>query len=264
MSIRWRPIHGGFSRTGQVQFNMVLGGSPSAIGPFGVNLAPAHNEGYGRGIGFEQLDLAQASNFRVRFILNLVMWSATDDGSFRQGSSYVRPGPYGWRFIVSLSTSITPNPNQAVFNAPIFNQVIFMHDYTLSPIYFGGGLNGNTPPSQSPSWRAAARESQWEREFTLPQNTTYVKVELAGANAILRDETIFPIDQIIPEFRPMAIRRSNTWRSLDNPNGFLDIRRNSSWQNIPLINRADENVANRGSSQIRKSGIWRAQSRIGD
>ena len=281
MALEWHPCYGGFQRSGGVQTNVLLGGSPERflrqrVGSpvnFQVDLQQAHQEirrdggagGYGKGLGFEGLGFDPSGHYRVRFALDLVSWSMFDNGTINWNSASYFLGSgadpnnwiYGWRCIISVSTSTITN-----FSPPIFNQIIFNHDWRRSHIYFGGGINGFG--HHSPAWHQTARESQWSSEFTLPRNTTYVKIEIAGANAFLRDENIFPIEDLIREFRPMAIRQAGTWRSLDNPGGFLSRRSGGIWQPMNLINHSHAGVLNEGSSRIRRSSGWHAQSRIGN
>ncbi|WP_086350260.1 hypothetical protein [Candidatus Enterococcus clewellii] len=67
-----------------------------------------------------------------------------------------------------------------------------------------------------------------------------------------------------PAFRPMAIRKSGKWKSLNNPGGYWMIRKGGIWQEIPLMNYSQAGKDNVGTSRIRKSGRWKGQSIYGE
>jgi|GEM_PF-1240678 len=120
----------------------------------------------------------------------------------------------------------------------------------------------------SPGWENTAPVNGSFPIFTspFPPNITWIRIEIKGeGNIAVRPVYSFlPFNHLIPEFRPMAVRKSGNWRSLDHDSGFLNIRKSGSWQEIPKISESDATVINQGSSRIRKSGNWRAQSKIGD
>lgn len=60
-----------------------------------------------------------------------------------------------------------------------------------------------------------------------------------------------------PSYKPMSIRKGNTWRTLNTSSGFIRIRKNGSWVNKSQENSGTINNINTGSNRIRKSGNWR-------
>ena len=289
---RWRPFYGGFNGTGRTN-NILCGGSPDPHGPHGVSLAQAHQTpridgkagGYGRGVGLKLLGRDQEGHIRVRIWLNLVTWSMNDYGVIREDSpSYsYDSGTYLWRASVTTSSdgnswgdNLVEDYVENVFHQSsgrTYYDVVFSHPWRRAHIYSTTGLswpNQTTGiPQTVPPWTQTAHESQWDQVLTLPPNTRYLRIALAGRSAFGGEVQIFPFDlnDIFPElreYRPMAIRQDNRWLSLNRDNGFLDIRRDGDWDGIDLISRAYEGVRDHGSSQMRQDDHWYAQSEIGE
>lgn len=86
-----------------------------------------------------------------------------------------------------------------------------------------------------------------------------------GEEATLPHHNIFSIRQIIPDFKPWAVRRSNRWWSLNKaPNGRFLIRKGGAWQDRSTQSADDTGKENRGKSRIRKGGKWVGQAQVGE
>ena len=59
-----------------------------------------------------------------------------------------------------------------------------------------------------------------------------------------------------PNYVPMAIRKSNNWKSLNINNGFIHIRKGGNWQDKSQENKNTERQANHGHNRIRRGGSW--------
>lgn len=83
----------------------------------------------------------------------------------------------------------------------------------------------------------------------------------AGNNTIT-----FLYNKVKKFIRPWAIRKSGTWRSLHTLNSRFKVRRSGTWRTMPDEDIDSTNVgkANFSPSRIRKSGIWKAQGKIGN
>jgi len=236
----WADFWGAYNNTGPYN-NVVLGGSPNPTGPYGAPLEQAHNEGYGRGIHF-----SDDGNYGVTFQLDLVPYAVTDTGGYVANQSYVQyGGNYRYKLIVSTS-----NNNQANWSE-IFNQFIFTHPDTYTMIYRSG-------------WQTTAQASQWSKFFKLPKDTTHVKIELMGEEATLPHQNIYSIQQIIPDFRPWAVRKNGRFLSLDRSTGFFKKRSGGNWKDVPKYAVDLAGKDNSGTSRIRKSGNWKGQSKVGE
>lgn len=230
-------FHGAYNNTGPYA-NVVLGGNPGDTADFGIPLATAHAKGYGYGINFED-----NGNYNVTIQLNLIGYGVSDSGQYTGNGRYVIwGGRYNYILIVSVSN------NGGASYRDIFNQIIFSHDdhWTLS--YMSG-------------WETTAANSQWSKSMQIPSDTTHVRVELKGEDATFPYANIYEIEKIIVKYRPWAVRKGGTFKSLNNPTGWLKIRKSGKWKEVETMSEA--NQANKGTSRIRKSGTWVGQDKIG-
>lgn len=58
-------------------------------------------------------------------------------------------------------------------------------------------------------------------------------------------------------YRPMAIRKSGSWKDLDSNNGVIEIRKSGTWVDKSLENRDTSRQINEGKNRIRINGQWR-------
>lgn len=235
----WNTFWGAFDNTGPYA-NVVLGGSPDSTGPYGIPLATAHNAGYGYGIQFQD-----NGNYGVTFTLNLVGYSVTDAEQYNPNAYYV---PYGgnYDYYIIISTS---NNNQLSWNE-IYRNRIFSHA-------------GGAPLAYLNGWQSVAQASQWSGFFQLPTDTTHVKIELQGAQVTLPHQNIYSIQQIIPDFKPWAIRQTGTFKTLDRPSGKFQIRKSNSWVDKSIMSTGETGQINTGTSRIRQGGSWKGQGKVG-
>lgn len=120
-------------------------------------------------------------------------------------------------------------------------------DVTLSNQPIGSNVNYNPP--------AIANYA--------PERTNYTHTVVEGNNVI----TVYYTENA--KIRPWAIRKSNTWKSLNTTRQWMKIRRNANqnyWDTKPNaeIYEADTGKENFSPSRIRKGGKWKAQGRIGN
>lgn len=252
MAKTWHPFYGGYLRSGPFN-NVVLCGSPDDYGPFSTPLKKAHQAGYGKGIGFEN------DGFNVSMALDLVGVSVRDNGSIimDSGSYVVNSGTYHWIFKIEVST------NGGSSYSTTFEQRIFSHPWQYTKIYSIAGTNDIYGQYNQHSWDTLARASQYSRNFTLSENTTHVKFSIRGENSVFPYEIIFPIEKIIPDYRPFAVRKSNVFRSCNNTTGFLRVRKSGTFTNVKKISFGDAGKENKGTSRLRVSSKWLAQKKRG-
>lgn len=237
----WQYFYGAYNNTGPYA-NVVLGGSPDGSGPFGIDLTQAHSGGYGYGINF-----SDNGSYGVTFQLNLVGYAVTDSGAWvSSGGAYVGTSSTVYRYYIIISVS---TDNQTSWSQ-LTREQIFTH--------YGG-----MPMCYSAYWSNTASASQWSKFFQLPTNTTHVKIELQGEDVTFPYSNIYSISQVIPDFRPWAIRKSGSFKSLNASSGFLKIRKSGTWQDIAKYSFDKVGKENQGSSRIRKSGKWVGQGKWG-
>lgn len=245
MIMTWHDFHGAFSNSSSEYGNAVVGGSPNDFyGRWGVDLRKAHDKGYGYGIRFTQLE-TETETPRVKFELNLVHWSIRDDQTVWYDVPYVQyGGTYDYYLLVHYSYDGGKNYQQQM------RKKIFSHPDTYYAIYGG-------------NWEETAKLSQWQDVFTIPKGVTHVRMELQGADVTFPHHNVFPISVIIPDYRPMAIRKNSDILSLDRPTGKLQMRKGGTWKDLSKIKYSDTGKTNLGSARIRKSNVWKAQKKLG-
>lgn len=96
-----------------------------------------------------------------------------------------------------------------------------------------------------------------------PQETadnTQLKIHYEYPNGEYQNSTI-TLGGVIynptpPNYVPMAIRKSNNWKSLNKNHGFIQIRKGGTWQDKSKENNNTKRQANHGHNRIRRSGAW--------
>lgn len=151
-------------------------------------------------------------------------------------------GDYSFRYekIPTTANVIVKHLNKA-------NNQPLRDDVTLSNQTIGSNVNYNPPAITSFS----------------PERTTYTHTVVEGNNVI----TVYYTENA--KIRPWAIRKSNTWKSLNTTKQWMKIRRNANqnyWDTKPNaeIYEADTGKENYSPSRIRKGGKWKAQGKIGN
>ena len=242
MSITWQEFHGGYNNTGNFN-NVVLCGSPSSSGFGGVPLNTAHASGVGQGIGFE------GDYSHLALYLNLVGIATNDSGQYMPNQHYVHfGGVYDWFLDVQYSTN-----GGASYSSLINHQKVFSHD---------GSQDWEL--CYAPTWLRTAQNSQWKNtNISIPTNTTHVRVSLTGENPTQSTWVVYPISQVIPTYKPMAIRKSGVMKTLNVPSGFIKIRKSGV-----LVDKSQEDLStlvqpNKGHNRIRKSNQALQQGKIG-
>lgn len=252
MAKTWHPFHGGYLHSGPYN-NVVLLGSPNDYGAFGAPLKKAHQAGFGKGIGFEN------DGFNVSMALDLVGVSVRDNGTcvMDSGSYVVNSGTYHWIFRIEYST------DGGKSYKTIVDERIFSHPWQYTKIYSIAGTYDIYGQYNQYSWDTLARNSQHSRNFTLNENTTHVKFSIRGERSVFPYEIIFPIEQIIQDYRPFAVRKSGSFKSCNNASGFLKKRQGGVYVDIKKISYGNAGKENQGTSRLRVSGKWLAQRVIG-
>lgn len=236
----WHSFYGTYKHTGQY-YNVALVGSPNASGTFGIPLSQAHNKNLGYGILFEQIE-----NTTVKATINLIACAITDSKTWASTSpSYVQyGGRYNWRLQVDISSN-----GGKSYTKKIYDKWIFSHADTWGMAYNG-------------SWETTARNSQWQGNLSIPNGTTHVRFLLTGENVFVQEAVVFPIEEIIPEARPWAVRKGGRFLSCDRETGW-SARRNSGddWTRYTYkFVGGQEGV---GYAKIRNTK-WVGQKKIGE
>lgn len=151
-------------------------------------------------------------------------------------------GDYSFRYekIPTTANVIVKHLNKAN-NQPLHD------DVTLSNQPIGSNVNYNPPAITN----------------FAPERSSYTHTVVEGNNVI----TVYYTENT--KIRPWAIRKSNTWKSLNTTRQWMKIRRNANqnyWDTKPNaeIYEADTGKENFSPSRIRKGGKWKAQGRIGN
>lgn len=125
-----------------------------------------------------------------------------------------------------------------------------------------GGYTGNTAqPSTSPispnpvtvhvklAPQEQAESTQLKFVYNYPNGEYDSSTLLVGA--VIYNPTP-------PQYVPMSIRK-NEWKSLNKNNGFIKIRKSSSWVDMSKENNNTMRQPNQGHNRIRRGGAWLQQ-----
>ena len=236
----WHSFYGTYQHTGPY-YNVALVGSPNASGTFGIPLNQAHNKGLGYGILFEQI-----GNTTVKATINLIACAITDSKTWASTSpSYVQyGGRYNWRLQIDVSSN-----GGKSYTKKIYDKWIFSHADTWGMAYNG-------------SWETTARNSQWQGNLSIPNGTTHVRFLLTGENVFVQEAVVFPIEEIIPEARPWAVRKGGKFLSCDRETGW-SARRNSGDDWTRYTDKFVGGQEGVGYAKIRHTK-WVGQKKIGE
>lgn len=236
----WHSFYGTYQHTGQY-YNVALVGSPNASGTFGIPLTQAHNKNLGYGILFEQIE-----NTTVKATINLIAGAITDSKTWASSSpSYVQyGGRYNWRLQIDVSSN-----GGKSYTKKIYDKWIFSHADTWGMAYNG-------------SWETTARNSQWQGNLSIPDGTTHVRFLLTGENVFVQEAVVFPIEEIIPEARPWAVRKGGKFLSCDRETGW-SARRNSGDDWTRYTDKFVGGQEGVGYAKIRHTK-WVGQKKIGE
>lgn len=236
----WHSFYGTYQHTGPY-YNVALVGSPNASGTFGIPLSQAHNKNLGYGILFEQIE-----NTTVKATINLIACAITDSKTWDSSSpSYVQyGGRYNWRLQIDVSSN-----GGKSYTKKIYDKWIFSHADTWGMAYNG-------------SWETTARNSQWQGNLSIPNGTTHVRFLLTGENVFVQEAVVFPIEEIIPEARPWAVRKGGKFLSCDRETGW-SARRNSGDDWTIYTDKFVGGQEGVGYAKIRHTK-WVGQKKIGE
>lgn len=236
----WHSFYGTYQHTGPY-YNVALVGSPNASGTFGIPLSQAHNKNLGYGILFEQIE-----NTTVKATINLIAGAITDSKTWASTSpSYVQyGGRYNWRLQIDVSSN-----GGKSYTKKIYDKWIFSHADTWGMAYNG-------------SWETTARNSQWQGNLSIPNGTTHVRFLLTGENVFVQEAVVFPIEEIIPEARPWAVRKGGRFLSCDRETGW-SARRNSGDDWTRYTDKFVGGQEGVGYAKIRHTK-WVGQKKIGE
>lgn len=236
----WHSFYGTYQHTGPY-YNVALVGSPNASGTFGIPLTQAHNKNLGYGILFEQIE-----NTTVRATINLIAGAITDSKTWASSSpSYAQyGGRYNWRLQIDVSSN-----GGKSYTKKIYDKWIFSHADTWGMAYNG-------------SWETTARNSQWQGNLSIPNGTTHVRFLLTGEDVFVQEAVVFPIEEIIPEARPWAVRKGGRFLSCDRETGW-SARRNSGDDWTRYTDKFVGGQEGVGYAKIRHTK-WVGQKKIGE
>lgn len=253
----WKAIYGGYKHS-PGRHDIMVAGSP-ATSILGMPLDKAHKLSKGTGVGFD-VKVNTDQSYSVAIQLNLIHMSvnASDqwdgmDGvhkAYEQGSGFV----YSYRIRINYSSD-----NGKTYKNEVLN--ILFEDPNGPFCLKADGLEWNL--CYYGNWADTAVKGVWRGHFTLPSNATNISVSIVGKEAANMMPNYYSLPEIIDNYRPMAIRKENDWKSLDSSRGFLDIRKKKQWSSIPKMSYEETGKENRGTSRIRNKGKWLAQKKFG-
>lgn len=235
----WVECWGTYQRS-SAPYNVAMGGSPLPS-IHSLDLSQARAGDYGQGIRFN----LEGTN--LQFDISLVGYSIKDDTTAILNGQYVPfAGTYNWYLDWSYSTDggrsyIGGEQKLLVASHASDGNLAYMPNWHLSSI-------------------------RYNRTVNLPDNFTHVKVEISGEHPYERHQNIYTREVIIPpkkDFKPMAIRKSSVFKTLNVPSGFIHKRASGSWVDVSTTPDGSQGQPNQGTHRIRKASQWLGQNKIG-
>lgn len=247
----WQPIRGSYMHIGNVNDIVVYGGSNFTGN---VPNAPTPPAGYGRGARGVLSDDRNTISLQIDTLAVGVYASS----GLAYASRYANTSAVEYDWVIRWRTTTTVNDNPSSIpnsNWGSWTQRNLVTRRGGDALYWTSG------------WQNTGTVNGTITLYTnpFPDNLTWIMIEIRGNNEVVEPIYAYlPWDALITEYRPMAIRKSGIFRSLDNAGGLLKIRKSSNFIDINLMSQSDDKAINRGSCRIRKSGNWIGQSRIGE
>lgn len=229
---------GTYAATGPYN-NVVMIGSPSATFK-GLNLSQAKSAGYGKGIEFSY----NSNDNTLKTHINLIGYASDTKMNYLSNQHYVS-GNFTYDWYCDYYYSVD-NGNSYV---KIKSELVASHASTQGLAYVDDWVKSHINHATI---------------LSLPQNFTHVKIEVRGDEPAQRHQNIYTREVIITDFKPWAIRKLNTFKSLDRDSGFFKIRKSGNYVDKSKMQQSDTNQENKGTARIRKSGKWVGQIKIGD
>ncbi|EGO8428651.1 hypothetical protein P0E66_13960 [Enterococcus faecalis] len=241
----WQNVYGSWKHDPAVPGDIIMGGGSGWNG-FPGN-PPGSPAPYGKGVSVTEI-----SKDVYRFNLSLVGYAISAATGKYLASYYFgdRSTEYQWIIKVALSYDAVTDPKKAKYTQ------LFQENFKKK--YYGGDpLYGYT------NWHTKAYEGTTSNTFTATTKDCWIRIEIYGEPAVTPLYAYFKLASAIEDFRPFAIRKGNTFKSLDTAKGFLRIRKSGSWKEIPKMSYGDVGKVNKGTARIRKNGKWVGQGKIG-
>ena len=94
---------------------------------------------------------------------------------------------------------------------------------------------------------------QYAQNMKLVYKSVYPQGQIANAELQIGFSLYNPTP---PVYVPMAIRKSNSWKSLNANHGFIHIRKSNAWVDKSKENTGTQRHENTGHNRIRKAGKW--------
>ena len=231
----WLECWGTYAKTGPYN-NVAMGGSPATY-IHGINLTQAKEAGHGRGILFENV------NNQIKVVISLVGYAVNQNMQAILNNHYISGNfTYDWFLDVYVSTD-----NQQSWQVIENNVKIASHNSSQNLAYASDWVKSTI---------------YVEKNYTLPNDFTHFKIEVRGDQPAQRHQNIYTREQVIQDFKPWAIRKSNIFKSLNVSSGFFKIRKSNNWLDKSKNSESDLGK-NQGASRIRKNNEWKAQNKIG-
>lgn len=195
-------------------------------------------------IGFIQYGTNRSDFASVRFCFEKVTWTNERIDSDGNVSADVT---IEVKFLGGQKTTMSqagyPVTNSLVFNGQTIashtGNTIDSYSIQCSPQVFH--VTVTIPPQQ------------YAQNMKLVYKSVYPQGQIANAELQIGFTLYNPTP---PVYIPMAIRKSNVWKSLNANHGFIRIRKSNSWTDKSKENTGTQRQENHGHNRIRKSGKW--------
>lgn len=150
-------------------------------------------------------------------------------------------------FIQSRRTDYAIAGYSVQYRITLNGNVIFTHNGNTLDIF-------NETNFETYTYNVTVQPQEKNEQTSLRIQITYPNGEVQNSDTYIG---LVLVNPNLPQYKPMATRKSNVWQSLNNnTNGKIGIRKSGTWVDKSYENNATSMQQNQGHNRIRRSGQW--------
>lgn len=182
-----------------------------------------------------------ATNVFYDFLMNRIVITELDDGSYRVTGSLML------QMYAARQTDFVIGGVQVTSRGVLLGEELFNTTRLTSDEFTNSYVTKNQP------FDVVVKPQESYKETGIQLTSVYPNGEFPNASITVG----FQLKNTnVPQYKPMAIRKSGTWETLNISSGFIKIRKSGTYVNKSLENNATSKQQNKGKNRIRKNLKW--------